>query len=78
MCIIFRCLMVTYVHDFQPFMVIFRCLMVKEAGRYNEKSKTFPEAMLACGKRQAQLVPFSSCAEIDTLREVLTINNLIT
>ena len=57
-------------YAFQPFMVTFRCLMVKEAGRYNEKSKTFPEAMLACGKRQAQLVPFSSCGEIDTLRQV--------
>ena len=36
---------------------MFRCLMVKEGGRYGEKAVTYPEAMLACGKRQAQLVP---------------------
>ena len=29
--------------------------MVKEGGRYGEKDVTFAEAMLACGKRQAQL-----------------------
>ena len=43
--------------------------MVKEGGRYGEKAVTFPEAMLACGKRQAQLIPFSSCPELNNFEE---------